>query len=105
MATNKELAKVLVERSDLKDKLERKVREAGYPNVQRFMKIYNRSVAAIQQYERDLAAYKKAVDQGYVEDPDMKRSVIAQLKEFQEEGKSRTPVPKKSRDKEESLQT
>lgn len=105
MATNKELAKLLVERSDLKDKFERKVREAGYPNVQRFMKIYNRSVAAIQQYERDLAAYKKAVDQGYVEDPDMKRSVIAQLKEFQGEGKSRTPVPKKSRDKEESLQT
>lgn len=97
------MPQLLVERSDLKDKLERKVREAGYPNVQRFMKTYNRSVAAIQQYERDLAAYKKAVDQGYVEDPDMKRSVIAQLKEFQEEGKSRTPVPKKSRDKEESL--
>lgn len=52
------------------------------------MKTYNRSVAAIQQYEKDLAVYQKAVDRGDVEEPDMKRSVIAQLKEFQAEGKN-----------------
>ncbi len=103
LKANKELAKLLVERSNLKDQLEREVRTAGYPNVQKFMKTYNGSVAAIQQYKKELAAYRKAVDLGEIKDPDMKRSLIARLKELQTEGKNKASVPKKSRDKEESL--
>lgn len=104
LKANKELAKLLVERSDLRDKLEREVRAAGYPYVQRFMRTYNISVVAIQQYEKDLAAYQKAIDRGEVEDPDMKRNVIAQLKEFQAEGKNRIPAQRKSKNREEMLQ-
>lgn len=100
LKANKELAKLLVKRSNLKDQLEREVRTAGYPNVQKFMKTYNGSVAEIQQYKKKLAAYRKAVDLGEINDPNMKRSLIARLKELQTEGKNKASVPKKSRDKE-----
>lgn len=51
------------------------------------MKTYQKSLAAIRQYEREYTVYKEAVEKGLVADPEVKVSIWKQLREFQEEGK------------------
>lgn len=75
-------------RAALGNSLAETVKKAGYSNVQRFMKTYQKSLAAIRQYEKEYAVYKEAVEKGLVVDPEVKVSIRRQLREFQEEGKS-----------------
>lgn len=83
----KELSELVNRRGTLEDSLVEAVKKVGYPSVQRFMKTYQKSVAAIRQYEKEYAAYKEAVEKGLVVDPEVKVSIRKQLKEFQEKGK------------------
>lgn len=83
----KELSELVNRRAALEDSLAETVKKAGYSNVQRFMKTYQKSLAAIRQYEKEYAVYKEAVEKGLVVDPEVKVSIRRQLREFQEEGK------------------
>lgn len=51
------------------------------------MKTFQKSLAAIRQYEKEYAVYKEAAEKGLVADPETKVSIRRQLREFQEEGK------------------
>ena len=84
----KELSELVNRRAALEDSLAETVKKAGYSNVQRFMQTYQKSLAAIRQYEKEYVVYKEAVEKGLVIDPEVKVSVRRQLREFQEEGKS-----------------
>ena len=84
----KELSELVNRRAALEDSLAETVKKAGYSNVQRFMQTYQKSLAAIRQYEKEYVVYKEAVEKGLVVDPEVKVSVRRQLREFQEEGKS-----------------
>lgn len=83
----KELSELVNRRATLEDSLAETVKKAGYSNVQRFMKTYQKSLAAIRQYEKKYAVYKEAVEKGLVVDPEVKVSIRRQLRGFQEEGK------------------
>lgn len=83
----KELSELVNRRAALEDSLAETVKKAGYSNVQRFMKTYQKSLAAIRQYEKEYAVYKEAVEKGLVVDPEVKVSIRRQLREFREEGK------------------
>lgn len=93
----KELAELVNRRTALEDELAETVKRMGYPNVQRFMKTYQKSLTAVQQYEKEYAVYKEAVEKGLVVDPDVKMSIRRQLREFQEEGKRQERTPVKTR--------
>ena len=66
------------------------------------MKTYQKSLAAIRQYEKEYAVYKEAVENGLVVDPEVKVSIRRQLREFQEEGKrqGRSIIDRKKIDRE-----
>lgn len=83
----KKLSELVNRRAVLEDSLTETVKKAGYFNVQRFIKTYQKSLVAIRQYEKAYAAYKEAVENGLVVDPEVKVSIRRQLREFQEEGK------------------
>ena len=51
----KELEELLCKYDNLKDQLYVIAKKSGFPNVQCFMRTYNKSVAEIKQYEKDLA--------------------------------------------------
>ncbi len=75
------------------------MKKAGYSNVQRFIKAYQKSLAAIRQYEKEYAVYKEAVEKGLVVDPEVKVSIRRQLREFQEEGKGLEQHKEKEKEK------
>ena len=81
----KELSELVNRRAALEDSLAETVKKAEYSNVQRFMKTYQKSLAAIRQYEKEYAVYKEAVERGLVVDPEVKVSIRRRLREFQEE--------------------
>lgn len=83
----KELSELVNRRAALEDSLAETVKKAGYSDVQRFMKTYQKSLAAIRQYEKEYAVYKEAAEKGLVVDPEVKVSIRRQLREFQEEGR------------------
>lgn len=83
----KELSELMNRRAALKDSLTDTVKKAGYSNVQRFMKTYQKFLAAIMQYEKEYAVYKEAVEKGLVADPEVKVSIRRQLRELREEGR------------------
>lgn len=64
----KELSELVNRRAVLEDSRTETVKKAGYSNVQRFIKMYQKSLAAIMQYEKEYAAYKEAVENGLVVD-------------------------------------
>lgn len=83
----KELSEFVNRRSELEDSLAKTVKKAGYPSVQRFMRAYQKSLAAIRQYKKEYAVYKEAVEKGLVVDPEVKVSIRKQLREFQDKEK------------------
>lgn len=95
----KELSELVNRRAALEDSLAETVKKEGYSNVQRFMKTYQKSLAAIRQYEKEYAVYKEAVEKGLVVDPEVKVSIRRQLREFQEEGKGLEQHKEKEKEK------
>lgn len=86
-------------RAALEDSLAETVKKAEYSNVQRFMKTYQKSLAAIRQYEKEYAVYKEAVERGLVVDPEVKVSIRRRLREFQEEGRRLEQHKEKEKEK------
>lgn len=95
----KELSELVNRRAALEDSLADTVKKAGYSNVQRFMKTYQKSLAAIRQYEKEYAVYKEAVEKGLVVDPEVKVSIRRRLREFQEEGRRLEQHKEKEKEK------
>lgn len=95
----KELSELVNRRAALEDSLAETVKKAEYSNVQRFMKTYQKSLAAIRQYEKEYAVYKEAVERGLVVDPEVKVSIRRRLREFQEEGRRLEQHKEKEKEK------
>lgn len=66
------------------------VKKAGYPNIQSFVTAYRKAEAIVEQYNRDLAEWKRQKTQ--YQNPPEKESLIAKLRGLQ-------PTPQKKRKK------
>ena len=79
-------------------------KEAGYPDVQSFAKVYHTSEKLVQEYNEDLKAWKDQTEQKK-EKPlvqPKKASVLKKLHRYQQEGGQhpKLSVKKKSMDRE-----
>ena len=77
--TIKEIAALLVVRSDKQSELNLIVKKAGYKDVAKFMKAYNKSTKLMEEY---LASSAES-------NPEARKSVIAELNRLREEAKTR----------------
>ena len=97
--TEKEIAEKL-------DKLPDVLKEDGYPDVQAFMATYRKAEAVVEQYNRDLAAWKREVRENRRPaekerlTPPEKKSIRDQLRRLQAEGRQRSQPKRKSHDRE-----
>ena len=78
-------------------------KEAGYPNVQSFAKVYHKSEKLVQKYNEDLMTWKKQTEQKKektLEYP-KKESVLEKLHRYQQEGRQqpKQSIKKKSMDR------
>ena len=86
--TEKEIAEKL-------DKLPDVLKEDGYPDVQAFMASYRKAEAAVEQYNRDLAAWERQVREKQEPThkehakPPERESVLKRLRQIQAEGRQR----------------
>jgi hypothetical protein len=86
---------VLKEIAEKPDKLPDVLKEDGYPDVQVFMATYRKAEAALEQYNRDLAAWERQVKEKRKPakkeqaKPPERESVLKRLRQLQAEGKQR----------------
>ena len=78
--------------------------QAGYPDVQSFVKVYHKSEKLVQEYNEDLMAWKNQMEQKkekMLVQP-KKASVLEKLHQYQQEGRQqpKRSVKKKSMDRE-----
>ena len=78
-------------------------KEAGYPNVQSFAKVYHKSEKLVQEYNEDLMIWKEQTEQKkekMLEHP-KKESVLEKLHRYQQEGRQqpKQSIKKKSMDR------
>ena len=80
------------------DRMAKILQEDGYPDMQTFTRVYNRATELVKQYNRDLAAWERKVsgksDEPVREDSTRRESVRQQLRELEEEAKSRNAQQK-----------
>lgn len=79
--------------------MEQTVRQAGYPDVQSFAKVYYKSEELIREYNEELRAWKNQTEQKQVQPK--KTSVLEKLHRYQQEGRQqpKRSVKKKSMDR------
>ena len=84
-----EIGELEVQRSERTNELSKIVRDAGYKDVNQFMKAFEKSCKLLEEYQ-------KAVDDRQQENPQEKKSVLSKLKAYEEEAKNK-PRKAKSR--------
>lgn len=83
--------------------MEQNVKQAGYPDVQSFAKVYHKSEELIREYNKDLREWKNQTAQKkkQTSEPPIKASVLKKLHSYQQEGRQQSKrTKKKSRDME-----
>ena len=83
--------------------MEQNVKQAGYPDVQSFAKVYSKSEELIREYKKELQEWKnqKAQKKEQTSEPPTKASVLKKLHSYQQEGRQQPKrTKKKSRDME-----
>lgn len=79
------------------DKIQGIVKGAGYPDVQAFRQVYDKSTALVEQYNRDLAAWEQQATEKRKpkrEKPPEKESVLKKLREYDAEAKRKNNQPR-----------
>ena len=80
------------------DRIQGLVKDAGYPDVQAFRQVYDKSTALVEQYNRDLAAWERQVKgEGKAkpqQKPPEKESVRKKLREYDAEAKRKNNQPR-----------
>lgn len=79
------------------DKIQGIVKGAGYPDVQAFRQVYDKSTALVEQYNRDLAAWEQQATEKRKpkrEKPPEKASVLKQLRQYDAEAKRKNNQPR-----------
>ena len=73
------------------DRIQGIVKDAGYPDVQAFRQVYDKSTALVEQYNRDLAAWEQQVNgkARTQQKPPEKESILKKLREYDAEAKRR----------------
>lgn len=85
----KEIGELNVQRGEKTSELSKIVRDAGYKDVNQFMKAFEKSCRLLEEYQ-------KASEDKTQDDPKEKESVLSKLKAYEEEAKNR---PSKSKSK------
>lgn len=84
--------------------LEQLAKQEGYPDVQSFVRVYNRSEELIREYNEELRAWKNQTEQKKEKTTEQpkKSSVLEKLHRYQQEGRQqpKRSVKKKSMDRE-----
>lgn len=69
------------------------IKNAGYPDVQAFRRLYDKATALVEQYNRDLAAWEQQVNGNRktepLQKPPKKESILKKLREYDAEAKRR----------------
>lgn len=92
--------------SDMMDALPDILKNDGYSDVQVFMATNRKAEAAVEQYNRDLAAWERQVKEKSIPTakeryaPPERKSVCDQLRRLQAEGRQRSQPKRKSHDRE-----
>ena len=89
-ALEEEIRRTEQQQTALEKSLPGLVKKAGYPNIQSFVTAYRKAEAIVEQYNRDLAEWKRQKTQ--YQNPPEKESLIAKLRGLQ-------PTPQKKRKK------
>lgn len=84
--------------------LEQLAKQEGYPDVQSFVRVYNRSEELIREYNEELRAWKNQTEQKKEKTTEQpkKSSVLEKLHRYQQKGRQqpKRSVKKKSMDRE-----
>lgn len=83
--------------------MEQNVKQAGYPDIQSFTKVYSKSEELIREYNKELQEWKNQTEQKKekTSEPPTKASVLKKLHSYQQEGRQQPKrTKKKSRDME-----
>lgn len=84
--------------------MEQNVKQAGYPDVQSFAKVYSKSEELIREYKKELQEWKNQTAQKkeQTSEPPTKASVLKKLHSYQQEGRQKPKrlAKKKSKDME-----
>lgn len=69
------------------------IKNAGYPDVQAFRRLYDKATALVEQYNRDLTAWEQQVNGNRktepLQKPPKKESILKKLREYDAEAKRR----------------
>ena len=77
------------------DKLPDILKEDGYPDVQIFMRTFREMKSVVEQYNRDLAAWERQVNEKRrPPKPPEKVSIRNRLRQLQEQGRQQKPRKK-----------
>ncbi len=81
------------EARSLKDEIFDLVRQEGYPDGQAFLSAYNKAESIVQQYNRDMAAWKQQTAGAPAEKP-QRKSVLKELRRLEAEMKRQPRRPR-----------
>ena len=81
------------------DRLPGILKEDGYPDVQAFRQVYDKSTALVEQYNRDLAAWEQQVNGSRKTKPQQKppekESILKKLRAYEAEAKQQKAPPRR----------
>lgn len=91
-ALSEKIEQVQHEIDDRLDRIHGIVKGAGYPDVQAFKRMFDKATSPVEQYNRDLAAWKRQVNG---EKPPEKESIRKKLREMDAEIKRQGTRPRR----------